>query len=231
MLCDGHGIENNQFVSTWNMIDSGGAGLCGIYLGPLCASSRLSNMKAWYSGQIDRVTYGQGILFDGAFINELSNIETQNSGAEGIVFLNAQGNMLSSVRVEFPPNPANTCNGMRLIDSNNNTIHSLSISDRGSTPYSLNYALSLERVTTGCIKNFIDINIGNCLQGLTIQVTGGQTLANNDIYVNTIYHNVTKQNFGLIPKYANDAAAAAAGLAIGDEYWNSVTGAMHMRLV
>ncbi|UJL29913.1 hypothetical protein HZU38_05275 [Mycolicibacterium vanbaalenii] len=95
MLTDGHGFELLGYDSSYSQLDAGDSGLCGFYLGPNCANNRISNIKAWYSGQIDRATYGQGIYLDGAFRNQISVVEVQNSGSHGLVLKSGSFNTIS----------------------------------------------------------------------------------------------------------------------------------------
>ncbi|QRZ05878.1 glycosyl hydrolase family 28-related protein [Mycolicibacterium austroafricanum] len=230
MECDGHGFEILGYDNLYTHLDSGAAGLAGIYLSSSAASNRFSSIKSWYSGQTDRTTYGQGILLDGARTNQFSSTEIQNSGSDGIKLLNANGNMFASTVIEFPPNPANACDGV-VVEDSSYTIGDFTVWDRGSSPYSLRHGIVLRKGSgSGCSANDIRATVQN-QTGSLVSNQGGQTFANNRIDIaGGRYTYQVRANWGYFPAYANDAGAAAGGVSVGDTYFNTTVGAYTRRV-
>jgi polygalacturonase len=231
MNCDGHGFEILGYDSNWSNLDSGAAGQAGFYFGPFCANNRFQNIKAWYSGQVDRSNWGQGLYLDSAFRNVFSNVETQNTGTAGIKMVSASKIMMNGVNVEFPPNPANSAYGIHLVDSVSITMLAVTVDDRGSSPYSLSYWLMLQKTTmgTGCIRIRIQADVGNVANGINPQQVG-QSFNNCEIdFLAGGYETFTTKNWGYLAPYSSDSAAATAGLAVGNLYFSTTLGAITMR--
>ena len=228
MDCDGHGFEILGYDNLFAHLDAGASGKCGLYMGSSASSNRFGASKFWYSGQVDRSTYGQGIFCDGARTCQFSSIEVQNSGNDGVKLLNANGHVFSSVMIEFPPNPANTCDGLVIEDSNYN-LGDFVIWDRGSSPYSLRYGMVLRKgAGAGCTGNDIRLQIQN-QQTALVNNQGGQNFKSNHIEVVGRYTYQALENRGYLPAYANDSAAAAGGLSVGDTYFSTASNAYTRR--
>jgi hypothetical protein len=225
--CNGHGAELNVADSFFSNIDNGAAGLCGFYLGGGCAENRFSNTKAWFSGQIDRTTHGQGWFLDGAFRNTFSTCDTQSTGSHGVHLKNAHYNLWSPSRIEFPPYPGVKKYGLYLVDSSYNMFSPLSVEDHTNSGWLDNW-LAMEKVVGGCSQNSITANSRSAANGFTVKLLGGQNLLANHVYVAERYHLTTRQNYGYMPKFADDAAAKAGGLSGGDEYIDSALGYRRM---
>lgn len=229
MNCDGHGIHIAGFDNIYGLLDSGGSGLAGLYMGSSAASNRISAVKTWYSGQVDRDIYGQGIFLDGAFLNQFGIVEVQNSGSTGMKLANGSRNIFGQVNIEFPPNPAKDADGIHFVESTDIGISMATISDRGSMPYSLRYGLVFERVTNGCARIVVNAFIPGTKSGIWNRING-QGTATLEVVVNGEFHFNSRVDQGWIPTYANDAAAAAAGLPTVKTYFNTTLGAYTRRV-
>lgn len=228
MDCAGHGFEILGYDNLYTHLDAGSSGKCGIYLSSSASSDRFTNIKSWYSGQADRSTYGQGIFLDGARSCQFSAVEVQNSGNDGIKLLNANFHTFSSTFIEFPPNPANTCDGLVFEDSNYN-LGDFAIWDRGSPPYSLRYGMVLRKgAGAGCTGNDVRLQIQN-QQTAFVNNQGGQSFVGNRIDVVGRYTYQARENRGYLPSYASDSAAATGGLSVGDTYFSTASNAYTRR--
>jgi len=228
MECDGHGFEMLGYDNSWDQLDSGASGLCGFYMGPSFANNRVTNIKAWYSGQVDRATYGQGIMLDGAFGNQISTVEIQNPGSTGLHLKGAPLNVIGQLHIEFPPNPANLADGLYIEDSSHVLVTGAVIQDRGSSPYSLNRGIVIAKNVTGCGAVTVTASIANASGGI-VGTVGGQTLSGCTLILNGTYWWGRTIEFGYVPTYASDAAAASAGLGIGVTYFSSTLNAFTKR--
>ncbi|NBC37645.1 hypothetical protein GTZ99_13905 [Novosphingobium sp. FSY-8] len=240
MDCGGHGFELLGYDSFYSNLDAGGSGLCGFYFGPSFANNRVSNIKAWYSGQSNRSTYGQGLFLNGASMNQFGPIEVQNSGATGIYLKGCLKNLFSSAYIEGPPGYSATFtatsnplpqafDGLVLEDSSSNIFPALGIFDRGATPYSLRYGVVIKKVSGGCAWNSINAHIFSASTAATV-TQGGNSYGNNVIWVNGSGCITQRFDSSWFPRYANDSAAATGGLSIGNVYINSSTGVLTMRI-
>ncbi|NBC35546.1 hypothetical protein GTZ99_03135 [Novosphingobium sp. FSY-8] len=242
MDCGGHGFELLGYDSFYSNLDSGASGKCGFYFGSTFANNRVSNIKAWYSGQSDRSTYGQGLFLDGSFRNQFGPIEVQNSGTTGVYLKVANYNMFGAINVEGPPGYSATFtatshplpqafDGLVLEDSSGNVFPAVLIADRGSSPYSLRYGIVIRKTATGTgtASNNITASIWN-KTGNTISLEGSNSQGSNLVWINGGEMRLKQWYVGDTPRYANDTAAATGGLIVGQTYINTATGALTMRL-
>lgn len=220
METDGHGFNINGWDSSYSQLDSGAAGKCAFYFGPGCASNRFTNLKGWYSGQIDRDVYGQGFFFDGASHNQLSTLCVQNSGSTGVFMKTARYNAITGLEVEFPPNPANPADGLYLEDCDSVTVIGLTIVDRTSpAPYSLRNGIVLAKGAGAGTTNCILIGTVRFTSAALATYAGsGQTFSGNLLLLNGIYMWAPRLDMGYLRTFTDDTAAGVNSVPNGEVY-------------
>jgi hypothetical protein len=180
--CDGHGLVVENFDSFWSDIEIGGTGLDGVWVKSGGANSRFNNLKVFYSGNIDRTTYGAGLRLDASGC-QFGPTEIQNAGADGVVLFEAERNIFSALYVEFPGATigalaAVVADGIVLRDSSRNQI-TCTVWDR-YTPAKLDRAVVLDRTSYGCAGNRIRGFAENYITA-AYALDGTQTLGTNSI--------------------------------------------------
>jgi hypothetical protein len=120
--CDLDGIYINVQDSMFDELDAGDSGEHGVYIGTGGYNNRISKAKAWYSGQVDSVTSGDGIYCRGWY-NQIGVVELQDCGRHGVHFNAASNNIFSAVHVESAGRVSAVGYGLVLDDSRSNVVN------------------------------------------------------------------------------------------------------------
>lgn len=225
----GRGIEVLGFDSTYTRIDVGNTGGDGIYLGPNCANNRFLGVKAWWTG-------GAGISIDGSNTCEIVGCEVQAPALQAMVVKNANHLRASSINLRMPTRNNSQQNGLEIIDTTMSDFIGVGVTNYGGVGSLLNGVL-LSKQISGCVGVSIKARV-NYVSGVFFAMTGGQSIASNDVCINSEYEyretldlGYTRSlRLGALEKFASDPAAAASGIPIGGCYINSASGSINVRL-